>query len=391
MGSMANKTVNLTKRVLTPKGWRYCPVLLSANGRVKPDTVLINGRAEVHKEGAYYLEWYEGEKRRRESVGKNAADAVSRQQRRVQILTAETLGLEVTDPEAKTGRVRLSEAVEEYLAEVKESRKPKTHAAYKTSLDYFVASCSKAYMDEIDRKDLMRYAAVLRNEKKLSARTVHNNFVNLMSFLKAYGIRGLVGKKDWPKYVEAEPEAYEQEELEKFFTFCNEEEWAYFKFFLMTGMREQEVIYTFWENINLKQGVVTVTAKPGHGFSPKDYEEREIPIPDELVTSLSEWKRKHENGSPFAFPTKNGAAKFDFLDICKRIAKRAKLNQDNFWLHKFRATFATMHLRAGVDLRTVQMWLGHRDLESTMRYLKPARGKGVREKVNATFGAAAGN
>jgi integrase len=210
-------------------------------------------------------------------------------------------------------------------------------------------------MDEIDRKDLMRYAAVLRNDKKLSARTVHNNFVNLMSFLKANGIRGLVGKKDWPKYVEPEPEAYEQEELEKFFTACDEEERAYFKFFLMTGMREQEVIYTFWDNINLKQGVVTVTAKPGHGFSPKDYEEREIPIPDELVSLLSEWKRKHVNGSAFVFPTKNGAAKFDFLDICKRIVKRAKLNPADFWLHKFRATFATMHLRAGVDLRTVQV------------------------------------
>ncbi len=40
-----------------------------------------------------------------------------------------------------------------------------------------------------------------------------------------------------------------------------------------------------------------------------------------------------------------------------------------------------MHLQAGVDLRTVQMWLGHRDLESA---------EAVRDKVNATFGAAAG-
>ncbi len=51
----------------------------------------------------------------------------------------------------------------------------------------------------------------------------------------------------------------------------------------------------------------------------------------------------------------------------------------------FRATFATWHLWAGVDLRTVQLWLGHKDMESTMRYLKPARSQAVREKVNATF------
>jgi integrase len=67
------------------------------------------------------------------------------------------------------------------------------------------------------------------------------------------------------------------------------------------------------------------------------------------------------------------------------VAKRAELAEDDFWLHKFRATFATRALRSGVDLRTVQMWMGHTDLESTMRYLKPNRGKAVREKVNAMF------
>jgi hypothetical protein len=36
-------------------------------------------------------------------------------------------------------------------------------------------------------------------------------------------------------------------------------------------------------------------------------------------------------------------------------------------------------------LRTVHLWLGHKDMESTMRYLKLARGKGVRDEVNATF------
>jgi integrase/recombinase XerD len=57
---MANREVNLTKRVQPPQGWRYCRVLLSANGRVKPDVVVVNGKEERHPEGAYYLEWREG-------------------------------------------------------------------------------------------------------------------------------------------------------------------------------------------------------------------------------------------------------------------------------------------------------------------------------------------
>ncbi len=54
---------------------RYCPVAQSANGRVKPDVVLVDGKEEKHLEGAYYPEWREGAKRVRLSVGKDSADA----------------------------------------------------------------------------------------------------------------------------------------------------------------------------------------------------------------------------------------------------------------------------------------------------------------------------
>jgi integrase/recombinase XerD len=67
------------------------------------------------------------------------------------------------------------------------------------------------------------------------------------------------------------------------------------------------------------------------------------------------------------------------------VGKRPRLDKDEFWLHKFRSTFATRCLWAGVDLRTVQQWLGHSDIESTMRYLKPARNQAVQEKVNDIF------
>jgi integrase/recombinase XerD len=53
-GAPMNREVNLTKRVLTAHGWRYCRVVLAANGRVKPDLVVVNGKQEGHPEGAYY-------------------------------------------------------------------------------------------------------------------------------------------------------------------------------------------------------------------------------------------------------------------------------------------------------------------------------------------------
>lgn len=35
----------------------------------------------------------------------------------------------------------------------------------------------------------------------------------------------------------------------------------------------------------------------------------------------------------------------------------------------------------GFDLRTVQAWIGHADMESTMRYLRPAASSEIRTKL----------
>lgn len=78
----------LPKSVQTPHGWRYCRVLLSANGRVKPDIVVVNGKEERHTDGAYYLEWRDGAKRVGLSVGKDPQDAGSRRLRKEAELNA---------------------------------------------------------------------------------------------------------------------------------------------------------------------------------------------------------------------------------------------------------------------------------------------------------------
>jgi integrase len=379
-----NREVNLTKRVQTPRGWRYCTVVLSANGRVKPDLVLVNGKQECHNEGAYYLEWREGSKRVRLSVGKDPADASARRQRKEAELNALNNGVAVI-PDGQNGHRSLAAAVAEFLDETKLTKKPKTLAAYSTALAYFVESCHKLNLEDLDRRDLLKFSAFLRDEKEQAPRSVYNKFENVMTFLKAHGIRGLVGKNDWPRFTEEEPEIYEREELDKLFAKCAAEERLWYEFFLMTGEREQEVMYTYWSDVNLTASTVRVSHKPDRGWTPKAYKEREIPIPAKLVNSLKAWKKKADKTCGLVFPTSGCNPKLDFLDGLKAVAERAKLDKENFWLHKFRATFATWSLWAGVDLRTVQQWLGHSDMESTMRYLKPSRSQQTRDKVNEIF------
>jgi len=74
----------------------------------------------------------------------------------------------------------------------------------------------------------------------------------------------------------------------------------------------------------------------------------------------------------YVFPSPRGNREWHMLDRCKDVATRAKLDATKFDLKTFRSTYATRMLRAGFDVRTVQHWMGHRSLETTMRYLAPA-------------------
>jgi hypothetical protein len=78
-----------------------CP----ANGRVKPDFVFINGQPERHTEGSYYLEWRENGRRVRLSVGKDAADATARRQRKEAELNALNKDVAVVPDNGENGQI----------------------------------------------------------------------------------------------------------------------------------------------------------------------------------------------------------------------------------------------------------------------------------------------
>ena len=155
-------------------------------------------------------------------------------------------------------------------------------------------------------------------------------------------------------------------------------------------------------------------SKPEFGFRVKDKEERSVPVPDSLIEALT--RRKSESKSLLVFPGPNGKPNGHFLRILQQIAFRAGLNCQEcirkpkksrtgkmkatrtcathpicgeWGLHKFRRTFATFHGEAGVSPRTIQTWLGHSDLATTLRYLAVAdlRSARTRTQVNGSFAA----
>lgn len=205
-----------------------------------------------------------------------------------------------------------------------------------------------------------------------------------MGFLKLHGVRPGVTKHDWPKYVEEEPEIYEEQQLETFFAACDEYERLIYEFFLQTGMREQEVVHATDRCIDFANYTVSVRHNPEYSWSPKMYKERTIPVPEALIEKLKRMLVERGKGG-LLFPTREGLPQRHFLEMAKAVAQRAGLDENEVWLHKFRSTFCSRSLWGGVDVGTVQMWMGHTDLASTMRYMKPQRGKQVRDKVEAIW------
>jgi integrase len=295
----------------------------------------------------------------------------------------------------------ITESIEGYLKDVEPpQREPKTYEEYRNVLHRFRNTCKKEFVKDVDRKDcleFMRHLYSIGNE----ARTVYNRIGIVQQWLRLNGITGLLHGRDKPSFVTNMREMYQPEDLVALFEACDAEERIRYLFFLLTGERDKEVRYTAWSDIDFNRKCVRVTAKKQLGFKPKDKEEREIPVPAALLESLREYKARQTgfNRYDLVFPTSEGKPDKKLENKLKRIACRAGLNCGRctskygnrcsngpycgkWFLHKFRHTFATTCLEEGVSIRTLQEWLGHSDLASTMVYLKYVGRQGVHEIID---------
>jgi integrase/recombinase XerD len=230
--------------------------------------------------------------------------------------------------------------------------------------------------------DVIKYAAWAKDKSPTkSRRTANTKFVRVNSFLKANGL-ALVTYDDAPKYPKDTPvDVYSDEQLGKFFAKCNPRQRTIFKTFQMGGLRESELVFLTHDRLHLDDGFIHIDENQKYDFMPKAYQVRDVYIPSELVETLRTIKAKA--ACDLVFPTRNGTPNDKLLLMCRRIAKRAGMNPDDFWLHRWRSTYATHCLRRGLDLATLRAQMGHKDLKSIERYLRALqqdeRGENVRK------------
>lgn len=331
-------------------------------------------------------------------------------------LKAESEGLTVAEADAikNAHRIAIRSAVDAYL-EQKSGKARKTVAQYRLTLDKFVEGVGPKvrFLDEIT-EDVLRSYKKSMVEQGYAGKTIDTRLNIVFFLLKKNGIAARLPRDEMPSVEEEVAVAYTEDELKKLFASMTEEEAMRYKFFLGTGCRDKEVTFASWADIDFDKRTYHIRRKEDVHFSPKSHESRTVPLPDSLI-GLLKARRKRAPHERWIFVNDEGRPDNHFLRKLKRIALRAGSNCghcktkitvgrydrrktvevsckdqpvcEHIYLHRLRKTCATHWHEAGVPIRTIQVWLGHKNLETTMIYLGVTDSERLRDNINAAFGS----
>ena len=348
---MANLKVSVVVRTTGPEGKRGW---VKANGKTDPP-------------GPLYLRYCQGSKPRYEKAGTTFDEAEASRFRLERKLKAQSQGFvvpeETVDPKKSH---RIPDVITAYLADLRLNRRPeKSIKSKKFELEQFAQFCGKVYVEEIRRADLIAYRNHLLDAGKASV-TALNKLMRVTTWLKKNTVvatTGLLKAEDWPAKPDTEPRPYSDGELRAMMDAAtSHEERLLLRFFLGSGMREQEIAHA--ELSDIKDNYIQVQAKPQWGWSPKtDAGTRKIPLGDALLSDL----REHCS-TGLLFPNASTLRpEGHYLRIIKKIAARAGVVGAG--CHRFRDSYATQQVRARIlDLRDIAKIMGHENLEMMKLY-----------------------
>ena len=223
--------------------------------------------------------------------------------------------------------------------------------------------------DRLGLNELRTYQAYLLRERKLTPGTVINQVAALRFFfvktLKRHQFRDFL---PYPQDGRRLPTVLSREEVSRL---INAAGTLFRRTLLMTlygtGMRRSELAHLKVGDIDSQRMIIRVVA----GKRSKD---RDLPLSPALLETLREYWRWRKP-KLYMFPARTLRHQLDqpisdktVWIACSDAARRAGIKK-HVTPHTLRHSWATHLLEAGTDLRTIQVLLGHGDLETTAQYL----------------------
>ena len=223
--------------------------------------------------------------------------------------------------------------------------------------------------DRLGLNELRTYQAYLLRERKLTPGTVVNQVAALRFFfvktLKRHQFRDFL---PYPQDRRRLPTVLSREEVSRLINAAGN---LFRRTLLMTlygtGMRRAELARLKVSDIDSQRMIIRVVAGKGG-------KDRDLPLSPALLETLREYWRWRQP-KVYMFPTRTRGQTLDqpisdktVWIACSEAACQAGIKK-RITPHTLRHSWATHLLEAGTDLRTIQVLLGHGDLETTAQYL----------------------
>jgi integrase len=305
-----------------------------------------------------------------------------------------------------TGRVTLEDAGGRLIRHLRtKGRKPSTIEGYRSYLevhllDYF----GEVPVDRITKTEIEKFVeAKLRAGQ--SVKSVRN-YLGLLHTILDFSLRQgwvttnpckLVEKPEAPE-VDADIRYLDESEINALLRATLDTELgcvdrAIYMTAAMTGLRQGELLALRWMDVDWAAQRIRVRQNYVHGQfgTPKSKRStRSVPLADALGGELDRLHKMSaysaDSDLVFAHPhTGKPMERSRLLKRYKATLKRAGVRPVRF--HDLRHTFGTRMAAAGVAMRTLQEWMGHRDFKTTLIYSDYQPGANEAAVINKAFGS----
>ena len=225
--------------------------------------------------------------------------------------------------------------------------------------------------EDLGAEEVREYQLYLREEKKASW-AFFNQTVSALRFLYGKTLKHdwLVEQIPYPRQEKRLPDVLSFEEVSKLFSCvrtlmsCTILQTMY-----GAGLRLMEAVSLKKNDIDSERMVIRVRQGKGR-------RDRYVTLSATLLETLREYYKASKPKGEWLFPNGKGTGAINHNTVqkaCSLAARKAGLRK-RVTTHTMRHSFTTSLLEAGVDLRTIQILLGHGSLNTTAIYLHVAVG-----------------
>jgi integrase/recombinase XerD len=268
----------------------------------------------------------------------------------------------------------LETAKEQFLdAKIAQLCTERTVGQYRWVLQRFSSWAAGRGIHDVEEitPQLVREFLTLLIRRRRASSYIHGHARVIRTFFRFLEAEGLVESNPMARVAMPRVErkilpTFTKDEVQRLLAACsNKRERAIVLVLIDTGVRASELVHLTLADVDLDAGRIVVRQGKGR-------RDRLVFVRPQTGCAINDYlaQRAHVEPGALLFPSVKTGKPLKpngLLLLCRRLGRRAEV--ENCHPHKFRRTFATWSLRAGMDIHALQRLMGHADLDVLLHYL----------------------